>query len=1092
MATIDNLSIQVTSSVDNAIDAINRLASRLQYIQSIASRFSMSGVVTEFNNVENSASSAATAVNRLARAFNSLNRAVNGFNGRGFSSTMQSATQDADNATNALVRFTTAIGTAQNVYNRAFSGMTNRSIPLLTGQTEPIYTEYVDNIDDYTEASERAVDASNGFIERLRSCLNATDDFGKSLKVLNSVLSGFSKVSRVGFGSLIKGFTTLPKLIGGSLINSVKGAIASFNGLFASIQRIAFYRAIRAAIKYITAGFKEGLENLYAWSNQADKTFARTMDSLATSSQYLKNSLAAMAAPLIETLAPAIDFVVGKLVDMFNVVNQFFARLSGAKTYTAAKKVAAVWDDASKKTTNSVKKASAELKKTILAFDEINKLNDPNKSSSSGGGGSSGSTPKDVSNMFEIRPITDSIDGVMEKLKGIWNVFKQAWAQEGAATVSAAKAAFNSLKGAAVDIGNTFYDVFTAGYGFQWVTSGLHLLQSMLGVVRSISESFRSAWNDDDRGYEYIVSLFSMLTNVNELIASINRSFDEAFSSSVGQEIWEHILEIATNLNNMVGNVATSINKAWNVAGLGTAIWASLFTIVNSVLDTVNGITKSVADWAADLDFEPVLDSFNQLLGAIEPVVDIIGGALLWAYQNVLLPISKWTIEKGLPKVIDLLGAAFNVLSSALETLKEPAQYIWDNFLVPVGKWVADTAIAAIDGLKNALSGISTWIDEHKEAFGTITSAIGSFIGAWLGATGLEAIISGIATAVEALSTALPLLAAGFSPVKLAIVGVILAGSWLISHWDLVKEAWESVKEKFQTVADAFATIVNDIKTGASAAWADIVGAVTNFGTSITTAAASIQTTLATIWADVKTGASASWKWLKDGLSGLVTWVKTTFVSTWRSAWNSVITVFGNLFAKIKQKVKDPINGAIKLINDMIGAIEGGINTIIGGINSALVITIPDFGVYDPWGNFWGIHGTTLDPPDIPTVKWDRIQPLAKGGILTQPTYLRRDVLAGEAGREAVLPLDTNTEWMDDLAAKVRGSTDDNYMLAEYVRSGVQEATAREIDLLREQNSILKKLLDKPMTAEITTNGIVQALQRKNMRDGTTVVPVYG
>ena len=43
------------------------------------------------------------------------------------------------------------------------------------------------------------------------------------------------------------------------------------------------------------------------------------------------------------------------------------------------------------------------------------------------------------------------------------------------------------------------------------------------------------------------------------------------------------------------------------------------------------------------------------------------------------------------------------------------------------------------------------------------------------------------------------------------------------------------------------------------------------------------------------------------------------------------------------------------------------------------------------------------------------IPKLARGGIVNQPTQ----AIIGEAGREAVLPLENNTEWMDILADKI-------------------------------------------------------------------------
>ena len=142
--------------------------------------------------------------------------------------------------------------------------------------------------------------------------------------------------------------------------------------------------------------------------------FASTMDRLATSSQYLKNSLGATVSPLIETLVPVLDVVIDKVVDILNFFNMLVSAVSGADTYTVAKKAAAVWDDSSKKTRSAAKKAADDIKRTILGFDEINKLVKPN--SSSGGSGSSSATQQpNYAAMFEEKPLT----GIFKKISDV-------------------------------------------------------------------------------------------------------------------------------------------------------------------------------------------------------------------------------------------------------------------------------------------------------------------------------------------------------------------------------------------------------------------------------------------------------------------------------------------------------------------------------------------------------------------------------------------------------------------------------------------------------------------------------------------------
>lgn len=279
-----------------------------------------------------------------------------------------------------------------------------------------------DKMEDVASSSQKAGDEVKKASDKIKE---AGDKAKESAKTTNKLRDALSKI-KVGSGLKDLGTFFKNQLFGG-----IKSAISAANTLLSSLKRIAFYRAIRSAIKFITKGLKEGIENLYQWSATADGTFKKSMDSLATSALYLKNSFAAMVSPLIEAVAPAIDFVVDKVVGFFNTVNQVFAALVGKSTYTVAKKVATVWkeiDDDSKKTSTNTKKAADNAKKyvnTILAFDEINKLNGVNDPTTSASSSTPGDSKKgdgvDYSTMFETRKIDSGISDFVNKLKDAFN-----------------------------------------------------------------------------------------------------------------------------------------------------------------------------------------------------------------------------------------------------------------------------------------------------------------------------------------------------------------------------------------------------------------------------------------------------------------------------------------------------------------------------------------------------------------------------------------------------------------------------------------------------------------------------------------------
>ena len=103
-----------------------------------------------------------------------------------------------------------------------------------------------------------------------------------------------------------------------------------------------------------------------------------------------------------------------------------------------------------------------------------------------------------------------------------------------------------------------------------------------------------------------------------------------------------------------------------------------------------------------------------------------------------------------------------------------------------------------------------------------------------------------------------------------------------------------------------------------------------------------------------------------------------------------------NMKDGIKKAFTDTFNGVIDIV-------ERAVNFIVDKLNT-LHWDLPDW-VEDTFG----ISGFGFD------LKRISIPRLAKGGIAYQPTQ----AIIGDAGREAVLPLDRNTEWMEDLAEMI-------------------------------------------------------------------------
>ena len=174
-----------------------------------------------------------------------------------------------------------------------------------------------------------------------------------------------------------------------------------FSNFYGSLLRIAKLRLLRGIIRMVTQAFKEGTENIYYYSQalgSADAShFASTMNELASSFQYLKNSIGAVVAPLLSALLPALQTIVSWVALALDYLAQFFAVINGQSTYTRAKKQATAWKDVGS-AAGGAAAAAKEYKNTIMSFDEIHALNDTPES---GGGGGGGASAPDYSDMFE-------------------------------------------------------------------------------------------------------------------------------------------------------------------------------------------------------------------------------------------------------------------------------------------------------------------------------------------------------------------------------------------------------------------------------------------------------------------------------------------------------------------------------------------------------------------------------------------------------------------------------------------------------------------------------------------------------------------
>lgn len=364
--------------------------------------------------------------------------------------------------------------------------------------------------------------------------------------------------------------------------------------------------------------------------------------------------------------------------------------------------------------------------------------------------------------------------------------------------------------------------------------------------------------------------------------------------------------------------------------------------------------------------------------------------------------------QKMISAIMGIAGTAFLALGIILCIAQ---QYPLGIALIVLGVAMIATAIALNwDGIK---AKIEVVLDKIKQVIlksflivlgiMLLTTGVGMPLGIALIVEGIKAIRSeetldweAIKTHVEAALTRVKNIITGYLMMVVGVllccsgVGIPLGVGLIIEGVRAIKsdEAldWEKMKNEIQATMET-------VKMYLLNAGAIVVGIL------LCVTGVSLPLGLALILSGIKA--------FKTGETINSDLILNTVKDTWariKAFWNAHI---GYVFKKewwsrkfdcIKQGMRNALNGVIDIV-------ERTINNIVSKLNS-FSIKIPN------WVPTYG--GSSLGF-NIPYAHLTR---LAKGGIVNNPGR-GQAVIAGEAGAEAILPLQNNTEWMDMLVDKV-------------------------------------------------------------------------
>ena len=416
----------------------------------------------------------------------------------------------------------------------------------------------------------------------------------------------------------------------------------------------------------------------------------------------------------------------------------------------------------------------------------------------------------------------------------------------------------------------------------------------------------------------------------------------------------------------------------------------------------------------ADGSLRDAGDVFDETIAALgkmenETERDAIAMALMGKSATELNPL----IEDGgetYKRVADLMANnGLEVVDQ--ETLDKANQFndyldeikaTWGAAISTIGMQLAGYLAPVLEKVAGFLEKVAGWLSTLSPE---VLTVIGIIAGVVAAIAPLLIVFGKIAFAISSITGLMSTLGLTFGAIAgpigiaIAVIGALIAvGVLLYKNWDTIKLKAEELKnwviEKWTALKDG------------------VVNAVAN----------------------IKEKALFYWTALKTGIGIIVDTVRNKVVG----AWNAVKDKTVSIFEAVKSAIITPIQNAVDFVKGAIDKIRG----FFSGLTLELPhIKLPHFSLQ---GDF------SLVPPSVPKLSVDWYK---TGGIFDSPTIAG----IGEAGPEAVIPLDTLWKKLDKIAESRSGSGDlPPIVINVYAPPGADpEEIARSVkdDLIKEVNN---------------------------------------
>lgn len=564
--------------------------------------------------------------------------------------------------------------------------------------------------------------------------------------------------------------------------------------------------------------------------------------------------------------------------------------------------------------------------------------------------------------------------------------------------------------------------------GFDWQTSAAMLgkfekegvnTELVLGSLRiALGKMAKEGISEPNK------ALQEMITRIKEAgtAGEANTLAMEMFGAKAGPDMAAAIREGRLDLDELISSIGGSsetIEKAAkdtetigdkfiilknkmavSLEPLGTKLIEAVESAMPSIEKLIDGITGIIEKFTSlSPAQQDLVIKFAMVAAAIGPVLSVIGkvitigGTLFSTFGTISTAIG------GLSGATGALGTVFTALTGPIGIIIAAIAGLIAVFvtLYNSNEEFRNTVNTVWNEVKTIISGIiealkvlfSTFIEFAKQIWDKYGQDIMNII-----TVAFNFIADYIKNTLEIIKNVIN------------IATNILKGNWQ-GVWDSIKNitsiVWDNLKNIISTILNVIKSVIN--------------AALTFIKNIISTVWNAIKTSTDTTWNAIKTVTSSVWEAIKNTISNIINGIKnlisTTFnaiSSTITGIWNTIKNTTVTLWNGVKAAIITPVNEAKNTVKSAVDSIYGFFKNLKIPEIKIPKIKLPHFSLS---GKF------SIDPPSIPkfSVDW-----YAKGGIFNAPSIIG----VGEAGSEAVLPIDRLDDLMAKALQKVSGNTNEN------------------------------------------------------------------